>query len=111
MPIRIVVLLCHGNLERRRRMQNEETGSRQAIALSFLHSAFAFCVLNFHGRSHDSLPAYAAITSSIFGGCFVTDVSPYCAPMSAPKWRPRASIMSRNDFLAMNVSASFDFGS
>src|SRR5260221_2675720 len=59
---------------------------------------------------HGSLPPYAAMMSLSSGGCFVTNASPKSLPMSAPKCRPRASIMSRNFFDEMNVCGSFDFG-
>src|SRR5205085_7317169 len=54
---------------------------------------------------------YAAITSSIRGGCFVMNASPYAALISAPKCTPRPSIMFRNFGSLMNVFGSFDFGS
>jgi hypothetical protein len=45
----------HGNLERRMRMQNEESETLQAfqspVGSRFLNSAFAFCVLSFCGQS------------------------------------------------------------
>src|SRR6266498_2674321 len=50
--IRTGVILAevgHGKLERRMRMQNEENGARWPTDSQFLHSAFAFCVLIFHG--------------------------------------------------------------
>src|ERR1041384_1577540 len=59
---------------------------------------------------YGSRPSYAAITSSIRGGCLVTNASPYAAPISAPKGLPRASIMSMNVFDEMNDSGSFDLG-
>src|SRR5437588_12070630 len=61
-------------------------------------------------QDYDSRFSYAAMMSSIFGGCFVTNASPYAAPISAPKCLPRASIMSRKPLDEMYVSGSFDFG-
>src|SRR5438105_6232434 len=71
----------------------------------------AECRVTRDAYSHEtSRPPYAANTSSIRGGCFVTNASPYRAPISAPKCFPRASIISKNRCSAMNVLGSTDFG-